>query len=58
MGAKYSYGVWEQFAHQANTILGTFENHSKSRSVHIFSKCSDLGPYFINRGGVLTGDGV
>ena len=22
MGAKYSYGVWEQFADQASTILG------------------------------------
>ena len=22
MGAKYSYGVWDHFAHQANTILG------------------------------------
>ena len=53
MGAKYSYGVWERFAHQANTILRTFKNHPKSRSVHIFSKCSDLVLYqqggFINR---------
>ena len=22
MGAKYSYGVWDHFAHQASTILG------------------------------------
>ena len=26
MGAKYSYRVWERFAHQANTILRTFKN--------------------------------
>ena len=42
MGAKYSYGVWERFAHQASTILRTFENYPKSRSVNNFSKCSDL----------------
>ena len=44
MGANYSYGVWEQFAYQASTILRTFKNHSKSRSVHICFKCSDLDP--------------
>jgi hypothetical protein len=54
MGAKYSYRVWEQFAHEANTILRTFKNHPESRSVYIFSKWSDLGPCFINWGGLLT----
>ena len=30
MGAKYSHGVWEQFADQASTILGdlTFNKFS------------------------------
>ena len=35
MGAKCIYRVWERFAHQASTILRTFENLPKSRSVHI-----------------------
>ena len=25
MGAKYSYGVWERFARQANTIMRGFK---------------------------------
>ena len=43
MGAKYSYGVWERFARQANTILRTCKKHPTSRSVNICFKCSDLG---------------
>jgi hypothetical protein len=31
------------------TILRTFKKHPKSRSVHIFVKCSDLGPKRSNK---------
>ena len=31
-GAKYSYGVWEQFAHQGNTFPKT----------HVFDICSTI----------------
>ena len=44
MGANYSCGVWEGFAHQANTILRTFENDRKSRSVNNFLQPLDLDP--------------
>jgi len=44
MGAKYSYGVWERFAHQASIILKTLKNQPKSRSVNICLKCSVLAP--------------
>jgi hypothetical protein len=57
MGAKCSYGVWERSAHQADTILRTCTNHPKSTRVNNFLKCLDLGIYFINRGGLLTGGG-
>ena len=30
MGAKYSYGVWERFARQANTILRGFNKIKKT----------------------------
>ena len=41
--AKYSYGVWEPFAHQASTILRTCFSDPKSRSENNSLKCSDLG---------------
>ena len=33
MGAKYSYGVWERFARQANTILRGF---NKFKQTHVY----------------------
>jgi hypothetical protein len=30
--AKYSYGVWQLFAHQASTILGIVFSDTKSKS--------------------------
>jgi len=53
MGAKYSYGVWEQFADQASTIL-------VQRSLFFFlgvytlaghRDCGGRGPYI---GGMIT----
>jgi len=41
MGAKYSHGVWEQFADQASTILGdqTFSDVLVfSRNMFIFGR--------------------
>ena len=35
MGAKYSYGVWEGFAHQPNSILRTFKNYPTPRSAQV-----------------------
>ena len=43
MVAKYSYGVWERFAHQANLILKYLLGDPKSRSDNNFRKCLDLG---------------
>jgi hypothetical protein len=57
MGVGYSYGVWEQFAHHATTILGAFKNKKNVKKGDYFLKLSDLGPYFINRGGLLAGAG-
>jgi hypothetical protein len=48
VGAKYFYRVWEGFVHQASSILRAFKNHPKSIGENNLSKCSDLGPYFIN----------
>ena len=31
MDTKYSHGMWEGSAHQADTILGTFENQGKNK---------------------------
>jgi hypothetical protein len=58
MGASYSYGVWDRFARQANSILKTVQNQPKSRSVNILFE-GDGGLNFINRGAlhVLTGGG-
>jgi hypothetical protein len=43
MGAKYSYGVSESFARQANAIMTTFDLAPTSKSENHFRKSSDLG---------------
>ena len=35
MGAKYSYGAWERFARQANTILRGFKQ-IKTTHTHLY----------------------
>ncbi len=39
MGAKYSYGVWEQFADQASTILGNKKFELVSECLNSFRIC-------------------
>ena len=56
MVAKCSYGAWERFAYQANSILRTFKNYSKSRSVNICFKIFWFGT-LLTGGRLVTGAG-